>query len=68
MQKLMNYLHTYVGKSETRFNIRLNNHRKNMSSPKAILACVPFRKKGCNFIQHAKFTLMVQSCKLYNNK
>ena len=28
----------YDGKSETPFNIRLNNHRKNVKDPKAILA------------------------------
>ena len=29
-----------------------------MSKPKAIPACVHFRKEGHNFIQHAKFTLI----------
>ena len=29
----------YVGKSETSFNIRLNNHRKDVKKPDAILAC-----------------------------
>ena len=29
----------YVGKSETSFNIRLNNHRKNVKNPSTILAC-----------------------------
>ena len=50
----------YVGKSETGFNIRLNNHRKNVSNPKAILACVHFTKEEHSFIQHAKFTLKEQ--------
>ena len=50
----------YVGKSETGFNIRLNNHRKDVSNPKAIPACVHFRKEGHSFIQHAKFTLIEQ--------
>ena len=49
----------YVGKSETSFNIILNNHRKDVSNPKGIPACVHFRKEGRNFIQHAKFTLIV---------
>ena len=31
-----------------------------MSNPKAIPACVHFRKEGYNFIQHAKFTLIEQ--------
>ena len=56
----------YVGKSETSFNIRLNNHQKNMSNPKAIPACVHFRKEGQNFIQHAKFTLIEQLTKTEN--
>ena len=46
----------YVGKSET----RLNNHRKDVSNPKAIPVCLYFRKEGHNFIQHAKFTLIEQ--------
>ena len=50
----------FVGKSENSFNIRLNNHRKDVSNPKAIPACVHFRKEGHNVIQHAKFTLIEQ--------
>ena len=45
----------YVRKSKTNFNIRLNNHWKDVSNRKAIPVCVHFRKKGDNFIQHAKF-------------
>ena len=48
----------YVGKSENSFNIRLNNHREDVSNPKAILVYVYFRKEGRNFIQHAEFTLI----------
>ena len=32
----------YVGKAETTFNIRLNNHRKDTKDPHAILACRHF--------------------------
>ena len=46
----------YILKSETRFNIGLHNHWKDVSNPKAILAYIYFRKEGHNFIQHAKFT------------
>ena len=68
MQKTMDYLLTkcilcniqYVGKSETSFNVRLKNHRKDVSNPKAIPTCVHFRKEGHNFIQHVKFTLIDQ--------
>ena len=35
----------------------MNNHQKDVSSPKAIAACIHFKKAGHNFIQHAKFTL-----------
>lgn len=48
----------YVGKSETPFNIRLNNHRKDVNSPKAIPACLHFRKERHNFLKHARFTLI----------
>ena len=50
----------YVGKSETSFDIRLNNYRKDVNYQKAIPACVHFRKEGRDFIQHAKFTLIEQ--------
>ena len=30
----------YVGKSETNFNIRLNNHQKDVSNPNAIAAFI----------------------------
>ena len=35
----------YVRKSETSFNIRLNNHRKDVSNQETIPACVQFRKE-----------------------
>ena len=51
----------YVGKSETSFNIRLNNHRKDVSNPKAIPACAHFRKEWHKFISNMhKFTLIEQ--------
>ena len=34
----------YASKSETPFNIRLYNHRKDIKSPNAILACKDFNK------------------------
>ena len=34
----------YVGKAETAFNIRLNNHKKDNKDPNAILACRHFRR------------------------
>ena len=40
----------YIGKSETSIHIRLNNHRKEVSNPKAIPSCIHFRKEGHSFI------------------
>ena len=34
----------YVSKNKTQFKIRLNNHRKNVKDPKAILADKHFQK------------------------
>ena len=52
----------YVGKAETPFNVRLNNHQKdaNGNSPKAIPASIHFKQPGHNFNKHAKFTLIEQ--------
>ena len=50
----------YVVKSETPFNLRLNNHRKDVNNPKAIPACNHFKMHGHNFMKHAKFTLIEQ--------
>ena len=52
----------YVGKAETSFNIRLNNHRidANGNNPKAIPASIHFKQPGHNFNKHAKFTLIEQ--------
>ena len=52
----------YIGKAETPFNIRLNNHRKdaNGNNPKAIPAFTHFKQPGHNFNKHAKFTLIEQ--------
>ena len=47
----------YVGKSETAFNIRLNNNRKDVSNPKSIPVDLHFRKPWHSFNLHAKFTL-----------
>ena len=50
----------YVGKTETPFNIRLNNHRKdaNGNNPKAIPASIHFKQPGHNFNKQTKFTLI----------
>ena len=38
-----------VGKAETRFNIRLNNHRKDAKKIDPIMACKHFQQEGHNF-------------------
>ena len=55
----------YVGKAETAFNIRLNNHRKDINNPKSIPADLHFRKLGHSFNLHAKFTLIKQLSNIY---
>ena len=49
-----------VGKAETEFNIRLNNHREDVWKPDAIPASRHFSDKNYNFNTHAKFTLIEQ--------
>ena len=50
----------YVGKSETPFNIHLNNHRKDAKLGASILTCKHFSEQNHNFQQHAEFTLIEQ--------
>ena len=52
----------YVGKVETPFNIRLNNHRKDVdgNNPKAIPASIHFKQPCHNFNKQSKFTLIKQ--------
>ena len=42
----------YVGKAETAFNIRVNNHRKDTKEPNAILACINFQQQCHTFYNH----------------
>ena len=56
----------YVGKSETPFNLRLKNHRKDVNNPKAIPASNHFKIHGHNFMKHAKFTLIEQLTEISN--
>ena len=50
----------YVGKSETSFNIRLNNHRKDIKKPSAIEACKHFNNNEDTFSKHGKFIIIEQ--------
>ena len=47
-----------VGKAETAFNIRLNNHRKDTKNSNAILACRHFKQQGHKFNSHVKFIII----------
>ena len=51
----------YVGKAETEFNIRLNNHQKDVWKPDAMTASRHFSGKNHNFNAHAKFILIEQT-------
>ena len=46
--------------TEAAAKINLNIHCKDVNNPKAIPACIHFRKEGHNFIEYAKFTLIKQ--------
>ena len=46
----------YIGKSETEFNIRLNNHCKDVNRQNAPQADQRFKLPNHNFNQHARFT------------
>ena len=50
----------YIGKSETEFNIRLNNHRKNVNRQNAPQTDQHFKLPNNNFNLHARFTLIEQ--------
>ena len=48
----------YVGKAEKTFNIRLNNHRKDVKDQKVMLACTHFQAVGHNFDKYAKIIII----------
>ena len=50
----------YAGKSETSFNIRLNNHRKNVKKPNAKEICKYFNNNEHRFSKHGKFIINEQ--------
>ena len=50
----------YVGKAETTFNIWLNNHRKDVKDPKAILEDKHFSQTEHILNLHAKFIIIEQ--------
>ena len=50
----------YVRKSETSFNIRLDNHRKDIKKPSTIEACKHFNNNEHTFSKHGKFIITEQ--------
>ena len=58
----------YVGKAETAFSLRLNNHRKDTKKPNSILACKHFQEQGHNFNKHAKFIIIDKLVNLHGSK
>ena len=58
----------YVGKAETAFNIRLNNHRKDTKNPNEILACRYFQQQGHNLNSHTKFIIIDKLINTSNSK
>ena len=50
----------YIGKSETEFNIRLNNYRKDVNRQNEPQAYQHFKLPNHIFNQHARFTLIEQ--------
>ena len=55
----------YVGKSETSFNIRLSNHKKESKNKNPILACKHFQNPKQNFPRDAKFNLIEEITKTF---
>ena len=54
-------IYQYVGKSETEFNVRLNNHKKDVTRKDSIPALNHFDNiVGHNFNTYAKFILIEQ--------
>ena len=58
----------YVGKAETAFNLRLNNHRKDTKKPNPILAWKHFQKQEHIFTKHAKFIIIDELVNLHGFK
>ena len=58
----------YVGKAETAFKLRLNNHRKDIKKPNSILVCKHFQEQGHNFKKHVKFIINDKLVNLHGSK
>ena len=58
----------YVGKAETAFNLRLNNHRNDTKKSNSILSWKRFQQEGHNFNKHAKFIIIDKLVNLHGSK
>ena len=58
----------YVGKADTAFNLRLNNHKKDTKKSNSILACKHSMEKGHNFNKNAKFIIIDKLVNLHSSK
>ena len=50
----------YIAKSKISFNIRLNNHRKDVKKPNVTEACKNFNNNEHTFSKHGKFIIIEQ--------
>ena len=55
----------YVGKSETLFNVRLNNHRKDVKNPNVIPVSKHFNQHDHEFNNHGKIIIIEQIRNIY---
>ena len=58
----------YVGKAETNFDIRLNDHGKDMKIVNSIMDCKYFQQESHNFNQHTKCVFIDQVTKTSKSK
>ena len=59
----------YVGKAQTAFNIRLNNHRKDTKNPNKIQPCRHFQQQIHNFNNsHVKLIIIDKLVNTFNSK
>ena len=49
-----------LGKAETSFDIRPNNHQKDVEKVDAIMVCKYIQQESHSFSRHAKFTIIDQ--------
>ena len=58
----------YVGKTETIFKWRFDNHRKNTKQSNSILACKHFRQQGHNFSKDTKLIIIYKLASTHDSQ